>query len=93
MTESADDKKIPIKARLTFLCWKCGETYSIYKKEVSEKKTVITCPYCGASAMVDFRLFKTEVMTSLKNATIFMKTDYAEIGYRLPKIIQTSKLK
>ncbi|MBT3321369.1 MAG: hypothetical protein HN392_03695 [Anaerolineae bacterium] len=91
MTED-DDKKILIESRLAFLCWNCDEVYTIFKKEVTEKKTIITCPFCGKNAVVDFRPYKTEAVTVLKSATLHTKTDSPAIEYKLPKILPTNKI-
>ena len=42
-----------MKKRLTFECWKCGETYSLLRDLRGWPKLVVECPYCETEAVVD----------------------------------------
>ena len=50
-----------ISKRLTFECWKCGETYSLLR-EIDEGNPVlnVACPYCGAEATVDLAPYRND---------------------------------
>ena len=82
--------------RFDFRCWKCGETYSIFKEvkldpeKKSKQKIKIACPYCGESAIVDFFPYRSKKKIILRNANA--KDGNLGYEYDLPKILPTHEI-
>ena len=66
-TEITPDGKVLLKKRFKFLCWKCGEEYSIFKEADLKQKLFVSCPFCSAKASVDFGV--TNVKEVLRTQT------------------------
>ena len=70
-------------------CWNkdCGKTYP-YKEEIdTEKKLIVTCPYCDTKAVVDFAPYRREKKIVLRNS----EKEVLSVEYNIPKIMPTSK--
>ena len=84
------DGKAILKKRLKFLCWKCGQEYSIFKEADLKQRLFITCPFCKAKASVDFGVTNVKEVLRTHNAgaddgVVFAKFD-------LPSVLKTNKL-
>jgi len=77
-----------LKKRLTFQCWNCPKTYSLYLEIDGKPRLAVGCPYCGADATADLDRYRT-------TRTTVMRGDGAdgEIGdtLELPPVIPTER--
>jgi DNA-directed RNA polymerase subunit RPC12/RpoP len=44
-----------MKKRLTFECWNCTQTYTLYREFSAEQVLTVACPYCNAEGVVDLK--------------------------------------
>ncbi len=85
------DGKAILKKRFNFLCWKCGEEYSIFKEADLKQKLFVTCPFCSAKASVNFGVTNVKEVLRTRNTgtedggVVFAKFD-------LPPVLKTMKL-
>ena len=80
--------KVMIYKKLTLRCWKCKKTYSHYEEVDAEKKLKVTCPHCGAEAVVDFAPYRKEKKIVMRSASSGKKT---VISYDLPETLETNE--
>lgn len=76
-----------MKKRLTFKCWECKRTYTLFCEITDEQKITVGCPYCNKEAVVDLKPFRREKKTVLR-----AQSDHEQsIGFelQLPEIINT----
>ena len=80
-----------MKKRLTFRCWSCKETYTLFKEYSPKQKLRVACPYCGKEAIVDLAPYRTTVMEIQKDE------DEGEqdigVALDLPDVLPTQALK
>ena len=79
-----------ISKRLTFECWKCGETYSLLR-EIDEGNPIlnVACPYCGAEAVVDLAPYRKKKPDSTFRGGASTSNNADVPGFTLPDVLPT----
>jgi hypothetical protein len=82
--------------RLQFQCWNCPETYyqdlatttSIVRAgDLKEQTLLVTCPYCGAEAVVELGPYHDRTKSVLRGE----EDDPGAEEFQLPDILPTHK--
>ena len=83
------EEKIPFKGqgRLTFECWNCAKTYTLFKEITDQQEWIVGCPYCEQEAVVKLEPHKQSPLNVLRGND----PEGAEYVYHFPKVIPTEK--
>lgn len=84
------DRKALLEKRFKFLCWKCGEIYSIFREVDLKQKLVVSCPNCGAEASVNFGVSNVQEVLRTQNTGTDDGVTFAK--FNLPEVLTTKKL-
>lgn len=87
--------------RLRLQCWNCPKTYfhnletvnntdiDVLRRDVSQQTLIVSCPYCGAEAVVDLRPYKKQMKTVIRGEDKMNQGNNKELN--LPDILPTRK--
>ena len=86
------DGKALLEKRFKFLCWKCGEEYSIYKEADLKQKLFVSCPYCSAKASVNFGVKDVKEVLRSQSTGADADSGVTVAKFDLPDVLTTKKL-
>ncbi len=78
-----------MKKRFTFKCWKCDQTYTLFREITDEQQLFVGCPFCNAEAVVDLKPFRKEKKTIFRGESENEQSLGIELD--LPDILPTEK--
>lgn len=78
-----------MKKRLSFKCWKCKHTYSLFKEITDQQTLIIACPFCHAEARVELPQYRTKPISLLRGGT--GEVEAIEYEYDFPAVIPTEQ--
>ena len=78
-----------MEKRQSFLCWKCGLVYTLFKNYTPNQKYTVSCPFCNAEAVVDLAPYSV-VITHRGEKMVQGKQEYE---LKMPDVINTQQRK
>lgn len=78
------------KARPTFKCCACNETFSVTIDTSEAKQIIITCPYCETESKVNLNDYKKGATEILRDGNTVTIPQYA-FPTVIPTVIPTEK--
>ncbi len=90
---------------LKFQCWNCPKTYyrnletennlnlMAPRKITNEQMISVSCPYCGAEAVVDLRPYRKKIISVLRHIDLHGENEDRQDGdgLQLPDVLPTEK--
>lgn len=73
---------------LKFQCWNCPRVYSQEVEITKQQELIVSCPFCGAEAVVDFRPYDGRILDVLRGKN---KDQHAGKDSLLPDSLPTQK--
>ncbi len=87
--------------RLKLQCWNCPKTYfhnletanntniNVLRRDSSQQTLIVSCPYCGAEAVVDLHPYQKQIKTVMRGEDKTNQSNQEDLN--LPDTLPTRK--
>ena len=73
--------------RLSFKCWNCKRTYSLFKEITNQQELIVPCPFCNKEAVVKLEIHRKKTVMRGTAAT----EQAMGYEYEFPDVIPTQQ--